>query len=38
LSRKQVEMVEKNFKNFVSKKLNESNKIIPKDNFDPMVA
>jgi hypothetical protein len=38
LSRKQVEMVEKNFKNFVSKKLNGSNKIIPKDNFDPMVA
>lgn len=38
LSRKQVEMVEKNFKNFVSKKLNESNKITSKDNFDPMVA
>ena len=38
LSRKQVEMVEKNFKNFVSKKLNGSNKITPKDNFDPMVA
>ena len=38
LSRKQVEMVEKNFKNFVSKKLNGNNKISPKDNFDPMVA
>ncbi len=38
LSRKQVEMVEKNFKNFVSKKLNESNNITSKDNFDPMVA
>lgn len=38
LSRKQVEMVEKNFKNFVSKKLNENNKITSKDNFDPMVA
>ena len=38
LSRKQVEMVEKNFKNFVSKKLNGSNKIVSKDNFDPMVA
>ncbi len=38
LSRKQVEMVEKNFKNFVSNKLNESNKITSKDNFDPMVA
>ena len=38
LSRKQVEMVEKNFKNFVSKKLNGGNKITPKDKFDPMVA
>ena len=38
LSRKQVEMVEKNFKDFISKKLKENNKIPPKDNFDPMVA
>lgn len=38
LSRKQVEMVEKNFKNFVSKKLNGNNKIASKDKFDPMVA
>jgi len=38
LSRKQVEMVEKNFKNFISKKMRDNNKITPKDNFDPMVA
>ncbi len=38
LSRKQVEMVEKNFKNYISKKIRDNSKIAPKDNFDPMVA
>ncbi|UCD12940.1 MAG: hypothetical protein JSW60_05065 [Thermoplasmatales archaeon] len=38
LSRKQVEMVEKNFKNFVSKKLNGSNKTASQNNFDPMIT
>lgn len=38
LSRKQVEMVEKNFKNYISKKMKDNSKITPKDYFDPMVA
>ena len=38
LSRKQVEMVEKNFKNYISKKMKDNRKITPKDYFDPMVA
>lgn len=38
LSRKQVEMVEKNFKNFVSKKLNGSNKTASQNSFDPMIT
>lgn len=38
LSRKQVEMVEKNFKNYISKKMKDNSKVTPKDYFDPMVA
>ncbi len=38
LSRKQVEMVEKNFRNSVSDKLNNGNKVNSKDNFDPMIS
>jgi hypothetical protein len=38
LSRKQVEMVEKNFKNYISKKMKDNSKITAKDYFDPMVA
>jgi len=38
LSRKQVEIVEKKFLNFVAKKLNVNNKVKPEENFDPMVT
>jgi hypothetical protein len=38
LSRKQVEMVEKNFKNYISKKIKNNHKMVQKDNFDPMVV
>lgn len=38
LSRKQVEMVEKNFLNFVAKKMNGVNKPKSEKNFDPMVT
>lgn len=38
LSRKQVEIVEKKFLNFVAKKLNGSNKLKPDEIFDPMVT
>lgn len=41
LSRRQVELVEKNFLRLVAKKLNENNEPPfrkPKDPFDPMVA
>ena len=38
LSRKQVEIVEKKFLNFVAKKLDVNNKVKPEENFDPMVT
>jgi hypothetical protein len=38
LSRKQVEMVEKNFKNFVANKINDGTKINAKDHYDPMIT
>jgi hypothetical protein len=41
LSRRQVELVEKNFLRFVAKKLNSNKKPPfgkPNDSFDPMVA
>ena len=38
LSRKQVEIVEKNFKNYISKKIKNNHKMVQKDNFDPMVV
>jgi len=41
LSRRQVELLEKNFLNYVAKKLNGSNDIHLRkhnDSFDPMVA
>ena len=38
LSRKQVEMVEKNFKSYVSNKLNGNAKMNSKDSFDPMIT
>ena len=38
LSRKQVEMVEKNFRNSVTDKLNGNGKINSKDTFDPMIS
>ncbi len=41
LSRRQVELIEKNFLNTIAKKLNENNDTPlrkPKDSFDPMVA
>jgi len=38
LSRKQVEMVEKNFKNFVATKINDDAKINSKDHYDPMIT
>ncbi len=41
LSRRQVELIEKNFLNTIAKKLNGNNDVPlrkPKDSFDPMVA
>ena len=41
LSRRQVELIEKNFLNAIAKKLNGNNTVPPrklKDSFDPMVA
>jgi hypothetical protein len=38
LSRKQVEMVEKNFKSFVANKINGGAKISSNDKFDPMIT
>ena len=38
LSRKQVEMVEKNFKNFVATKIHDGTKIDSKDQYDPMIT
>lgn len=38
LSRRQVEMVEKNFREFISRKKNGRPKAASKDNFDPMIT
>jgi len=41
MSKKQVELVEKNFLNIVAKRINDNNKTVfrkPGDSFDPMIV
>ena len=38
LSKRQVEIVEKRFLQFVAKKMNGKTDVVPEDSFDPMVT